>query len=327
MNLWEKADLITPMAIRVVATLRIADLLERGIGRLDQIAEQCRVDRDALGRVLRYLADREILKETKPERFEMTEACAPLLSDHPSGMRDWLDLEGFGGWMDTAFVDLLTAVRTGRSPHRRHKPDLDPALADSYDSLMASQSRGQAPLVTASYDWSDVGHVVDVGGGTGAQLAEILRRNSDLRGTLVELPSTAATARELFAAAGLAPRCQVVAGSLFEAELPRADAYLLAFVLHGFDDPEAAEALSRCAKAGGKEARVLVIERTLLPEDPDRTAFSSMDLRMLILGQGRERTLEEYNALAERAGLAFTSVSTLANRNHLIEYRPFVPRS
>jgi len=319
-RLWQLADIITPLAIRVAATLRLIDHIAAGTTRVAELARLAGADPDALARLLRYLAARDLLAEPEPGRFALTDLGAVLRDDHPSGTRRWLDLEGFGGTMDLAFVDLLATVRDGRPPRAAHESQLSDPISASFDDVMEAQSRQQAPAIVAGYDWSAVRHVADLGGGTGTLLVELLRAHPDVRGTLVELPRTAERARPLIANAGLAQRCRIVAGDLFEVALSGADVYVLKFVLHGLDDDAAVTALRRCRDAGGAGARVLVIERTVAPGD-DRTAFTAMDLRMLILGTGRERTLDEYAALAVTAGLRLHATTPTVVGPHLIELR------
>ena len=185
---------------------------------------------------------------------------------------------------------------------------------------MEAQSRAQAPAIVAAHDWTGVARVVDVGGGTGTLLAAVLCAQPAVSGTLLELPATAETARRVLAEAGLADRCEVVAGDLFDVMPAGADVYLWKFVIHSLDDDDAARALRRCRDAGRPDSRIVVIEGTVAPGD-DRTMFTDMDLRMLILGHGRERTLEEYRALAERAGLSVGKVTPTPDGPHLIEMR------
>jgi hypothetical protein len=220
--------------------------------------------------------------------------------------------------MDLAFVDLLATVRTGRPPVDGHKGSYDPATTASYDDVMEAQSRTQAPAVVAACDLAAARHVVDVGGGTGTLLVEVLRTCPDARATLVELPPTAERARPLLAAAGLAPRCDVVAGDLFEVMPAGADVYLWKFVVHSLDDDEAVRALASCRQAAASGARILIIERTAVAGD-DLDAFTSMDLRMLILGHGRERTLDEYAEVARRAGLTLVDATPTPIGVHVIE--------
>jgi uncharacterized glyoxalase superfamily protein PhnB len=317
-RLWERLDLITPFALRVVATLRVADHLIADPRPVEDLAARVGADADALRRLLRYLMARGVFAETGDGRFALTELAHPLRDDHPSGTRRWLDLEGFGGTMDLSFVDLLSTVRAGRSPRALPESGLTDALSASFDDVMEAQSRQQAPAIVAGWEWSAATHVVDVGGGTGTLLVSLLREHAALRGTLVELPRTAVRARRLLAGEGLAGRCAVVSGDLFDLALPTGDVYLLKFVLHGLENEQAILALTRCRAAGGPTAHVLVVERSVASGD-DRAAFSAMDLRMLVLGTGRERTLEEYATLAAAAGLRLHRATPTPVGVHLID--------
>ncbi len=317
-ELWSKLDLITPMAVRVAATLRVADLIAAGHDELPALATKAGVDDSALGRLLRYLIARGIFTEPAPGRFAINDLAEVLLDDHPTSTRGWLDLEGFGGRMDLAFFDLLDVVKTGRPEVTGHEANLSDAESESYDSVMEAQSRAQAPGIAAAYDWSRFARVVDVGGGTGTLLAELLRANPDLRGTLLDLPKAAAKAPAVFADAGVSDRAEAIGGDLFEVMPDGGDAYVLKFVLHFLEDDEAVRALARCREAGAASGRVVVIERSVAPDD-DRQDFTSMDMRMLILGHGRERTLDEYAALAAQAGLGVGVITTTADDLHVIE--------
>ena len=320
-DLWRMADLITPMALRVVATLRIADRIREGREELGDLAASVGAEPGALGRLLRYLTARDLFVEPTPDRFALNDAARLLLDDDPGGFRRWMDLEGFGGRMDLSFFELLGTIRTGRPAGTSDKPGMSDGVAASYDDVMESQSRAQAPGIVAAVDWAGARHVVDLGGGTGTLLAELLRAQPHLRAPLVELPRTAERARRQFEQAGLAGRCEVIGGDVFQT-IPRgADAYLLKFVLHGYDDEACVRLLRACREAGGPNARVLVFERSVGPGE-DRSPFTSMDLRMLILNQGRERTVEEFGVLAVRAGLRVVEASRTPADVHRIELRP-----
>jgi hypothetical protein len=319
--LWQKADIITPLALRVAATLRLADHIAAGRDRLDDLAAATSADAESLGRLLRFLTAREVFAEPTPDRYAVNDWAEFLKDSHPSGTRAWLDLEGFGGRMDLAFVDLLTAVRTGRPPSRGDEAGMSEAERTSFDDMMETQNRAQAPAISAAWEWSRARHVVDVGGGTGALLSEILRSHPAVRGTLLELPETAARAGPLLAGDGVAERAAVVAGDLFEVMPRGGDVYILKFILHGFSDARAVEILRRVKEAGTPDCLLLVIERTVEPGE-DRGPFTAMDLRMLILNEGRERTLDQYGALAHAAGLAVAGAVPTPVGVHIIEMRP-----
>ena len=249
-RLWQLADIITPFALRVAATLRLADHIAGGATEVPALAHRAGADPEALRRLLRYLAARGVLAEPEPGRFALTDLGAVLRDEHRTGTRRWLDLTGFGGTMDLSFVDLLATVREGRPPRSAHESELADPVSESFDEVMEAQARLQTPAIVAAYDWAGVRHVVDLGGGTGTLLVGLLRAQPALRGTLIELPRTAERAGPLLAREGLADRCRVVTGDLFEVALPRADVYILKFVLHGTDDERATAALRRCRDAG-----------------------------------------------------------------------------
>jgi ubiquinone/menaquinone biosynthesis C-methylase UbiE len=317
-------DLVTPMAVRVAATLRLADLIADGVDQVDDLARRTGTDADALGRVLRQLTCHGVFAEPSPGRFALNDIAELLRSDHPAGMRAMFDLNEFGGRMDLVFTELMHTVRTGRPaweaafgvPFWEYLA-AEPALAASFDAMMAGSTRTAA---AAAYDWSGVRHVVDVGGGTGALLAEVLRADAGIRATLVDLPDTVARGRELLAARGLDGRCDFAGQSFFDPLPAGADVYLLAAVLHDWDDEQATAILRRCAEAAGERGRVVIIESHGTAGD-DPAMFAEMSLRMLVLAGGRERRVEDYRALAAAAGLPTSDARTLPSGLVVIDCR------
>lgn len=313
---WAMTDLVTPMALRVAATLRIADHLAAGTEDLKDLATATGCDAEALGRMLRYLAARGVFVVAGEDRFELGGTGRWLLDDDFSAARRWLDLTGYGGRMDQAHLDLLDVVRRGGPREAANKTSLDPVAAASYDELVEANTRNEAVLLVRALDWQRFGHIVDVGGGTGAQLTAILATSPQARGTLVELPSSIEVARARLTEAGLADRCDLLAGNLFELDLPAADAFLLRMLLHSFEDDQAVEALSRCRQALRPGGSVVVAEAT----DTNQRGFTAMDLIMLVLGHGRERTLAQYDELAAAAGLTRAAVHPTPSGPRAIEY-------
>jgi len=320
-------DLVTPMALRVAATLRLADFMpDDGTGGgavVGDLAERAGADPDALARMLRHLVAHGVFTEPRPGQFAANQTAALLRSGHPAAL--WLDLDGFGGRMDLAFTSLAHTVRTGEPAWEQvfGQPfwaylDANPAISASFDATMAVDA-GNAG-VADGYDWTTVRHVADIGGGTGTLIAEVLRRNPHLRGTLADLPETAARARQYLAGLGLDDRCEVVGQSFFDPLPAGADAYLLSRIIHDWDDAAASAVLRRCAEAAGSTGRVLVIESHAAGGDP--AAFAEMNLRMLVLSGGRERTVEDYSALAAGVGLEVTAVHGTTERHVIIECVP-----
>ncbi|MER5646275.1 methyltransferase [Streptosporangium sp. NPDC002524] len=319
-------DLVTPMALRVAVTLRLPDLVDEDGSDIGDLAARAGADPDALGRLLRHLVGRDVFAEPRPGTFAATGTSTLLRRDHPSAVWRWLDLDGFGGRMDLAFTGLADTVRTGLpawpavfgAPFWDHL-DANPELSASFDATMAVDS-GYAELAEG-YDWPSLGRVADVGGGTGVLLAELLLRHEGLRGVLIDLPDTASRARRYLDGRGLADRCETAGRSFFD-ELPGgAGAYVLNRVLHDWADAEAIAVLRRCAEAAGPRGRVLILESPLV-SGTDPAMFAEMNLRMLVLSGGRERTVDDYRALAEAAGLRVAAVRDVTARHTVVECVP-----
>ena len=182
-------DLVTPMALRVAATLRLADFMpDDGTGEgvaLGDLAERAGADPDALARVLRHLVQHGVFTEPRPGQFAANQTAALLRAGQPGAA--WLDLDGFGGRMDLAFTGLAHTVRTGEPAWEQvfGQPfwgylDANPAISASFDATMAVDAGSAA--VADGYDWTTVRHVADIGGGTGTLIAELLQRHPRLRG-------------------------------------------------------------------------------------------------------------------------------------------------
>jgi len=170
-------------------------------------------------------------------------------------------------------------------------------------------------LITA--DWDNVHTVVDVGGGTGALLAEILRTHPTLTGTLVDLPRTVARAAQVFEAAGVADRATTHAQSFCDPLPAAADLYLLKNLLADWPDAEASAILKRCAEAAGPAGRVVVLGGV----SPDDAPGSRSELLMLVLVGGKSRTLSEFRDLARRSGLEVSATGNQPTGRFVVECR------
>lgn len=306
-GLWAQADLVTPMALRVAATLRVADHIARGVSTAVEMAPLVQVDADALDRLLRHLVTIDVLVRDETGRYTLTARGEPLRDDHPSGSRALLDIDGAIGRADLSFVHLLHSVRTGDAAFpvlfgRPFWEDLasDPKRHASYDAQMGVDVAVWAQAIVPAYDWGALGHVIDVGGGNGTLIAALLRAYPTLRGTVLDQPATAEAARTTLTAAGVGDRSDVVAGSFFDPLPSDADGYVLSAILHNWSDEAATTILRRCATAAGKSGRVFVIEKTGADGESPRT---DMDLRVLAYMGGRERGVSELSSLAAGAGL------------------------
>jgi hypothetical protein len=248
-----------------------------------------------------------------------------LRADVPASMWNWAMLAESAGGM-RSFEPFVEMVKTGR-------PGLEiayrmgifeffeahPERARQFQAAMSERTSAFAPSVAAEYDFSRVRTVADIGGGKGTLLAAILRAHSHLRGILLDLPSVVDDAAEVLRAAGVADRCEIVPRDFFEGVAAGADAYLLANVLHDWDDADAMRILGACQGAMAGDGRVLIVER-LIPDDvTDALPVLLSDMTMLVFTGGRERTNPEYSRLLDGAGLSLTKVQPVAPPYGIIE--------
>jgi 2,7-dihydroxy-5-methyl-1-naphthoate 7-O-methyltransferase len=295
-GLWAAADLVTPMAIRVAATLRLADHIAAGRHTTEVLAAAVNADQDALGRLLDHLVTAGVLSDAGTGTYGLTALGEHLRDDDPDGVRPWIDLESAVGRAELCFVQLLHTVQSGepafpRQFGRSFWEDLsaDSGRAASYDALLEARLAADLPAVAAAYPWDTLGHVVDVGGGDANLLIAILRAHDDLRGTVLDLAGPAARAKQAIASAGLGHRADTHAGSFFDPLPAGAGGYVLSGVLHDWDDEDAVRILRRCAEAASETGTVLVVDH--IGDAQGGTPDTEGDLRMLCYFRGRERTL------------------------------------
>lgn len=315
------ADLCTPWCVHVAATLRIANHIAAGHTAIDELATASGADADSLQRMLRHLVSKGVFTEPSPGRFGLNDSARALL-DEPQ--RLGLDLEAIGGRMAHAWGTLLSAVRTGRPAYheafgRGFWEDLDahPDIAASFDALMGPGHGVPDPDVLLNpADWDSVRTVVDVGGGTGMLLAEVLRARPTVRGVLVDFPRTVVRADEVLRAAGVAGRATSVGQSFFDPLPAGCDLYLLKNVLADWPDPEAKLILKGCADAARPHGRIVILGGVGPGEEP------SPELLMMVLVGGRERTLSQFRELGSEVGLDVRAFGRQPSGRFIVECLP-----
>jgi 2,7-dihydroxy-5-methyl-1-naphthoate 7-O-methyltransferase len=320
-SLEDLADLCTPWCIHTVATLRIAEHIAAGKNQINDLAAAAGCDPYSLHRVLTYLAGKGVFEEASPGRFELNETAQGLLD--PS-VRLGLDLNGIGGRMAYAWGTLPTYVRMGKPGYQElfglpFWEDLEahPEVSESFDELIGPAGHGTPnPNFEITGGWEAARHVVDVGGGTGAMLAEILRARPWIRGTLVDLPRTVARSSDIFQASGVADRVTAVGQTFFDPLPSGADVYLLKSVINDWPDEETVAILSRCADAARRGGRVVVLGGITLDEAP-----RALVIEMVLLA-GRQRTVSEFSTLASRAGLKVSTAERQPSGHFVVECLP-----
>jgi 2,7-dihydroxy-5-methyl-1-naphthoate 7-O-methyltransferase len=318
-DIWALTDLCTPWCVHVVATLGIAEHIDAGITRIDELAAASKSHAESLHRVLRHLVRKGLFDETSPGVFALNDAATALLQP---GAQFGLDLDRFGGRMAYAWGSLLGAVRTGAPAYhtifgRPFWEDLEahPDIAAAFDALMGPGHGPPDPEVLVTGGWDSVRTIVDVGGGTGSLLAAILRAHPDARGVLVDLPATVARSAEVFQAAGVSDRVTLAPQSFFDPLPSGADVYLLKSVLGDWPDREAIAILKRCAAAAHPSGRVVVLNGV----SPDEDGPLSPALLMMVLVGGKERTLSEFREMARLAGLDVLAAERQKTGRYVVE--------
>ena len=302
-------------AVFVFAKLGIADRLAAGPRTAADLAGDVRVDPRCLHRLLRMLAGSGVLASDRDGRFRLTPLGETLRSEVPDSMRGFaiMMVEDYN-W--DAWKALGWSVETGQTAFEKvfgkrifDYFDEHPADRKVFGESMASLSGTENPAVAAAYDFSKVQRIVDVGGSVGHLLATILRANPLLRGVLYDLPGVVAAARKdvHVTAAGVAERCELVQGDFFEKVPADADAYIMKYVLHDWEDERALAILRNCRKAMSEGGRVLAVDNVVAPGDAPHWG-KMLDINMMVLGGGMERTEEEFRDLFARAGLRLVRV-------------------
>ena len=311
-------------AVGVIARLGVADQLGAHPRGSDELAQAVGADRQALYRVLRLLASLGVFAEPTPGCFALTPLGETLRSDSPGSVRNFAITETAPGhWLP--WGRLHDSVRTGQSMARQA---LGMELFDWYaqnaeeaayfNAAMGNLSALVATELVRVYDFSSVQTVADVGGAHGILLTAILSANPAVRGILFDLPHVIATAGEAIAAAGFRDRCQLVDGDFFEAVPEGADLHLLKQIVHDWNDEQATRLLRNCHRALAPAGKLLLVEM-VIPSDNRPSPAQAMDLNMLVILGGRERTREQFERLFQATGFRLDRIIPTHSPFNVIE--------
>jgi O-methyltransferase domain/Dimerisation domain len=311
----------------VAAELGLADLLAGGPRSVRDLAQETGVLPEPLHRLLRALASVGVFREDESEAgvFSLTWLADGLRSDVPHSQRAFALLQRY---QYRPWGELRQSLETGLTSFDRvHGSPLfeflaeQPDAASVFNAAMADRTVDTASAVVAAYDFSRVHRLVDIGGGSGLLLTTVLAANPTLHGVLFDLPHVAAEAHRRIADEGLSDRCVARGGDFFESVPEDADAYLLKWILHDWDDNRATAVLRQCREVMGPDDRILVVEAVIPPgNDP---AFAKwLDLTMLTITGGRERSAAEYDELFAAADLRLTRVLSTSSEASILEGVP-----
>jgi hypothetical protein len=311
-------------AIYVAAKLGIADHLEDGPRSCASLASITGCDPSALFRLLRALSDFGLFAPIGGDAFAMTTAAEPLRSDVPGSLRNIVITIGEIHYQ--ACGDLLHSVQTGSPAFKEVYGcglfaylQQNNASADAFHRGMTNLSSLLSHAVLMAYDFRRISSIVDVGGGEGVLLRRILELHPRIKGIVFDLPLSIEPAREKDNPEP--SRYSYIAGDFFASLPPGANLYMLCNVLHDWDDARAVAILSNCRKAMAADGKVLLIEM-ILPEDGSGSFSKLLDLNMLVMTGGRERTKGEFSRLLDAAGFRINRIIPTLAPQSIIEAQP-----
>src|SRR5688572_8863315 len=302
----------------VVADFGVADFVRDEPTPVAELAAKTGTNPDALNRILRLLAGHGVFA-FEPQGYVHTEASRLLVSDHPHSMRSFGRMMGMP-FILQRFTELGQTARTG-------KPTVDwagllgyfaehPEEASVFNQAMVGKSGIVIPAVLTAYDFTPFGTIADIGGGRGHLLKAILQQAPSANGVLFDLPRVI---REASSAASA--RLRLAPGDFFRDPLPEADAYVLMEVIHDWADEDAARILSAIRRAAPPRSRLLIVE-ALVSESPGPHFGKVLDIIMLAVTGGRERTSSEYEALLKSAGFRLERVIATPSHFSVVEAVP-----
>jgi hypothetical protein len=291
--------------IYAAASLGIADLLANGPCHVDELARQVDARPDPLYRMLRSLASVGIFKETEAMAFANT----PMSDLLQEGRLRAVILMFHAPWHDAVWDHLLYTLRTGLPAFEKvhgesafvwfGKHPREAGIVQEANHIKATSTHR---AILDVYDFGDLATVTDVGGGMGGLLMAILQRYDQLSGVVAELPSTLPLAEAMVAKHGMESRIEVIGCDFLHQVPPGSEAYLLSHILHNWPHDDCVRILENCGRAMTPGGRLIIVEG-IVPPGNEFSIVKQLDLEVLLMGGGRERSLEEFDDLLQRSGL------------------------
>ncbi|MGC7097394.1 methyltransferase [Amycolatopsis lurida] len=320
----ESIAFMYPAALRAAALLELAEHLADGPRDVAELAGLTGASDPYLRRLLRFLASRGTFREDENGLFHLTPQADLLRADAPRSLRAGVLLVTEDGWWQSA-ADLAEAIRRGEPAFDRRfgKPFFahlaeDPELGALFDAGMAGYSAGDIGYIVDGYDFPDGGVMVDVGGGRGGLLLAALRARPGLRGILVDQEQV--LAGNVLPELGADDRWTLHPGDFFSS-VPAGDLYTVKNILHDWSDDQCVRILENCRRAMNPGARLLAID-AVIPPGNDPHFAKTLDILMLLLLPGQERTLPEFERIFDRAGFRITQVIPTPGAVSMIEAVP-----
>ncbi|MCM3900403.1 MAG: acetylserotonin O-methyltransferase [Pyrinomonadaceae bacterium] len=314
-------------AICVVAQLGIPDQLKHSPRSVADLAAATNTHSPSLYRVLRALVSVGVFAETDADHFALTPLSETLLTGVPGSIRSFAISE-LGGEHYDAWGNLMQSVKTGEIAFD-HVFGMDvweffrknPENARIFNDSMSGMTAAMNESILSRYDFSGIRKLVDVGGGHGGLITSIIQAYPEMTGVLFDAPSVIEGARSRIATAGLADRCETFSGDFFQSVPAGGDGYILKWIIHDWNDERAETILKNCRNAISRDGRLMLVDVVIPPgREPHFGKF--IDLNMLVMAGGLERTEAEFRRLLEATGFRLVRVVNTDSPISIVEAAP-----
>jgi len=314
-------------AVYVIAKLGIPDLLESGPKTAAELASATNTHAPSLFRILRALVSVGVLSSDENGRFAQTPLSETLVTDEPGSLR-WFAVSELGQEHYPAWGNLMHSVKTGEIAfdnffgvdiwkYFQQNPD-DAAV---FNNSMTSVTAHTNEAITSLYDFSQFGTIVDVGGGHGGLITSILEKNPEVKGVLFDAAEVIEGARPKIEAAGLSDRLETVAGDFFKSVPEGGDAYVMKWIIHDWDDEKSNTILKNIRTQMQPNSKLILVD-CVVPETDEPHFSKFIDLNMLVMTGGKERTEKEFAQILEAAGFKLLRVIKTDVPHSIVEAEP-----
>jgi hypothetical protein len=327
LRLMQMGSFAVPRVLYVAAELGLADELQSGPKSAAELAGPMKLHSPSLHRLMRTLAGLGILAEREAQRFELTPLGEALKSGTSNSARS--TLRAFGSLhFQRAWDHFTYSLQTGKTGMEKEwgVPLFDylaqrPEDASLFSEAMVGFHGDEPPAVARAYNFSILKNIVDVGGATGNLLATILAQHAGPRGVLFDLPHVVRDAPAILRAHGVDERVTIQAGDFLQTVPTGGDAYLLSHVIHDWSEEQCLTILGHCRKAIGPDGRLFIVEMVLPPDNVPHPG-KLLDMGMLVITGGQERTETEYGNLLDRANFRLVKVVPTESPASVVEAVP-----
>jgi hypothetical protein len=317
-----------PRALYVAAELRIPDILQKRPQTIRELAELTQTDEQSLSKIMRLLAAYDVFSQDEDGRYHLARLGKSMVGDHPESALWWV--LSLGDELFESSRCMLDSVRTGRTgfelahgvPLWTWYPE-HAAKHDIFIKGMNGFSRAHCRAILGGFDFSRFRRIVDVGGGGGLLMSEILRTAPQTRGVVFDQPRTIEETRLRIKELSLADRCECIGGDFFAGLPADGDAYIFKHVLRDWDDGSVLELLRNCRDAIADDGALLIIDGIVDPRDSTDRMLKLIDVQLMIDAGGGLRTQSEFERLLAMSGFALVTIHyTTSLDAHILEARP-----